>query len=142
MKTTYVKKSDVEKQFLLIDADGLVLGRLAARVATILRGKHKPTFEPSVDTGDYVVIINADKVRLTGKKEGQKVYYRHSGYPGGIKETKYKDIFAKTPEKVVEIAVKGMLPHTTLGRDMIKKMKVYAGAEHPHAAQKPVKVSI
>jgi len=142
MKTTYTNEKDVERQFLLIDAEGLVLGRLAQRVATILRGKHKPIFEPSVDTGDYVIVINADKIRLTGKKEYQKVYYRHTGYPGGLKTTSYREMISKTPERVVTKAVAGMLPHNTLGRQMIKKLKVYSGAEHPHGAQKPVKVSI
>jgi large subunit ribosomal protein L13 len=142
MKTTYTKKEDVERQFLLIDAEGLVLGRLAARAATVLRGKHKPTFEPSVDTGDYVIVINADKIRLTGKKDRQKVYYRHTQYPGGLITTSYKDMMTKSPERVIRMAVAGMLPHNTLGRQMIKKLKIYSGENHPHVAQKPVKVSI
>ena len=142
MKTTYTKKENVKRQFLLIDAEDQVLGRLAVRVAVALRGKDKPIFEPSVDTGDYVVIINAEKVRLTGKKDRQKIYYRHSGYPGGLKEIPYRTMMEKDPKRIIMIAVRGMLPHNTLGRQMIKKLKVYTGGEHPHAAQKPVKVSL
>lgn len=142
MKTTYTKKEEVQRQFLLIDAKDQVLGRLAVKAATLLRGKHKPCFEPSVDTGDYVIVINAAQVRLTGKKEQQKVYYRHSGYPGGLKTTDFKDMKARHPERVVEMAVKGMIPHNRLGAQVIKKLKVYAGEEHPHAAQKPVQVSL
>jgi large subunit ribosomal protein L13 len=142
MKTTYTKKEDVDRQFLLLDAEGQVLGRLAAKAATLLRGKHKPEFHPAVDAGDFVIIINADKVRLTGKKETQKVYYRHSGYPGGLKETKYLDMKAKFPERIVEKAVRGMIPHNALGDQIMKKLKVYAGDKHPHQAQKPVKVAL
>jgi large subunit ribosomal protein L13 len=142
MKTTYTKKEDVERQFLLLDAEDQVLGRLAAKAATLLRGKHKPEFHPAMDAGDYVIIINADKVRLTGKKETQKVYYRHSGYPGGIKETPFLVMRQKFPERVIEKAVRGMIPHNRLGDQVIKKLKVYAGDKHPHEAQKPVKVSL
>ena len=142
MKTTYVKKDDVERQFLLFDAEGQVLGRLATQIATVLRGKHKPTFHPAVDNGDYVIVINADKVRLTGKKEMQKVYYRHTGYPGGIRETSFQRMKATHPDRIIRGAVKGMLPHNRLGRAMMKKLKVYAGDKHPHQAQKPVKVSV
>lgn len=142
MKTTYTKETDVQRQFLLIDADGLVLGRLAVQVADTLRGKNKPIFQPSVDCGDYVIIVNAEKVRLTGKKERQKMYYRHSGYPGGIKEIPYRVMAAQHPDRVIRMAVKGMLPQNRLGKQMLRKLKIYTGAEHPHEAQKPVKVSL
>jgi len=141
-KTTVTKVKDVRRQTLLLDADDQVLGRLAVKAAVLLRGKHKPTYEPSADTGDYVIIINADKVKLTGKKENQKVYYRHSGYPGGIKEIPYKRMKDAHPERVVRMAVRGMLPKNSLGRTMLKKLKVYAGDTHPHEAQKPVKISL
>lgn len=142
MKTTYTKETDVQRQFLLIDAEGQVLGRLAVQVADTLRGKNKPIFQPSVDCGDYVIIVNADKVRLTGKKERQKMYYRHSGYPGGIKEIPYRVMSAKHPDRVIRMAVKGMLPQNRLGKQMLRKLKIYTGTEHPHEAQKPVKVSL
>lgn len=142
MKTTYPKKQDVEPQFLIIDATDQVLGRLAAKAASLLRGKHKPIFHPAVDTGDYVIIINADKVRLTGKKELQKVYYRHSGYPGGIKMRTFQEMKDKFPERIIEKAVRGMIPHNRLGDQVIKKLKVYAGEKHPHEAQKPVQVTL
>lgn len=142
MKTTYPKKNPEDKQFYLFDAEGQVLGRLATRAATILRGKHKPTFHPAVDTGDNVIIVNADKIVLTGKKLDNKIYYHHSLYPGGIKETTYRKLKAQKPEFVVRKAVEGMLPHNKLGRQLKKKLKVYAGPEHPHAAQKPIKISM
>ena len=126
----------------MIDADGKVLGRLASEVAQILRGKHKPTYSPHVDTGDHVVIINASKIVVTGRKAQQKIYYRHSQYPGGLKEVPYERMFAKSPERVVRMAVKGMLPHNTLGRMMYRKLKVYNGSDHPHEAQKPVALEI
>ena len=137
MKTYYAKPGELEKEWLVIDATDLVLGRLATEVATILRGKNKPQYTPHVDCGDYVIIVNADKVRLTGGKENKKEYYRHSGYVGGLKKETYKEAMAKHPERVVEHAIKGMLPKNTLGRQMFKKLHVYAGPEHPHAAQKP-----
>jgi large subunit ribosomal protein L13 len=121
----------------VIDASDVVLGRLATHAATLLRGKHKPTFAPHVDTGDFVIVINASKVALTGNKRATKVAYRHSGYPGGLKQIGYEELLSTRPERAVEIAVKGMLPHNRLGRKLIGKLKVYAGAEHPHAAQQP-----
>ena len=126
-----------ERKWYVVDAEGCTLGRLASNVASVLRGKNKPVFTPHVDTGDYVIIINADKVKVTGKKLDQKVYYNHSDYVGGMKETTLREMMAKKPEKVIELAVKGMLPKGPLGRQMIKKLHVYAGAEHAHAAQKP-----
>ncbi len=142
MKTPTVSAADVQRDWLVIDADGKVLGRLASEVAQILRGKHKPTYSPHVDTGDHVVIINASKIVVTGRKAQQKIYYRHSQYPGGLKEVPYERMFAKSPERVVRMAVKGMLPHNTLGRMMYRKLKVYNGSEHPHEAQKPVALEI
>lgn len=137
MKTYSAKPGEVEKQWLLVDAADLPLGRVAARVAALLRGKHKAAFTPHVDTGDHVIVINAGKVRLTGKKASQKMYYRHSGYPGGLKATPYGELLKKKPALLMRLAVKGMLPRTSLGRAMLRKLKVYAGPEHPHAAQRP-----
>ncbi|MBS1348675.1 MAG: 50S ribosomal protein L13 [Firmicutes bacterium] len=131
------KPAEIERKWYIIDAAGRPLGRTASEAARILRGKHKPIFTPHIDTGDFVIIINADQAILTGKKLDQKMYYHHSGYPGGLKEVKYKDLMAKKPVLAVEKAVKGMLPHNSLGRATAKKLKVYAGSEHPHAAQKP-----
>lgn len=142
MKTYYAKPGEVEREWLLVDAEDMVLGRLATQVAQILKGKTKPTYTPNVDVGDFVVVINADKIRLTGKKEEQKIYYRHSGYVGGLKETPYKRMLEKHPERIIEKAVRGMLPKNTLGRAMGKKMKVYAGSEHPHTAQNPRKIEL
>ncbi|MET0520391.1 MAG: 50S ribosomal protein L13 [Jiangellaceae bacterium] len=142
MRTFSPKPSDVQRQWHLIDATDVVLGRLAAQTATLLRGKHKPIYAPHVDTGDFVIIVNADKVALTGAKRENKVEYRHSGFPGGIRATSYDELLAKNPRRVVEKAVKGMLPHNTLGRKMLSKLKVYAGPEHPHQAQKPVPYTI
>ncbi len=133
---SYMAK-DIEKKWYVVDASGKVLGRLANKIAVILMGKHKPTYTPHVDTGDYVIVVNAEKVVLTGKKLDQKKYYRHSGYPGGLKELTARQMFEKHPEKVVYLAVKRMLPKNKLGRKMLKKLKVYAGPEHPHQAQKP-----
>lgn len=139
MNTTYMAKpGEVERKWYIIDATDKPLGRLASEVSHILRGKHKPTFTPHVDTGDYVIVINAANVRLTGKKLEQKYYYRHSGYPGGLKAVRYDELLEEKPEKAVELAVKGMLPKNRLGRKMFKKLKVYAGDKHPHDAQKPV----
>lgn len=138
MNTTYMaKKEDVESKWLIIDAAGKPLGRVAAEAATLLRGKHKPTFTPHVDVGDHVIIINAEKVVLTGNKLDQKIYYRHSGYPGGLKQMTYRQFMAKKPEEAVRKAVVGMLPHTKLGAAQARKLKVYRGADHPHEAQKP-----
>ncbi|HID96029.1 MAG TPA: 50S ribosomal protein L13 [Candidatus Latescibacteria bacterium] len=137
MKTYVVRGGDVERKWFLVDAEGKILGRLATRVAHILRGKHKPIYSPHLDVGDHVVIINADKIRLTGRKVNQKEYYRHTGYPGGLKVTYLSKLLAEKPERVVERAIRGMLPHNRLGRKMFKKLKVYAGAEHPHLAQRP-----
>lgn len=142
MKTFSPKASEITRQWWVVDADGLILGRLAAEVAHILRGKHKPTFAPHIDTGDHVVIINASKVKLSGNKIDQKVWYRHSGYPGGLRKLGYDKLMAERPEIVVEKAVKGMLPRNRLGRAMAHKLKVYAGSDHPHAAQNPQPRSI
>ena len=137
MKTFIPKAADIDRKWYVVDADGMVLGRLASQVANILRGKNKPIYTPNMDTGDYVIIINASKAVLTGKKLDQKVYYHHSGYDGGLKETKYRKLMAEKPEFAVRRAVVGMLPKGPLGRQMAKKLKVYAGAEHEQAAQKP-----
>lgn len=137
MRTYMAKAQEVDRKWYVLDATNKPLGRLASEAARLLRGKHKPTFTPHVDTGDYVIVINADKAMLTGKKLDQKVLYHHSGYPGGLKETVYRDLMANKPERAIETAVRGMLPKNRLGRKMIKKMKVYAGAEHLHQAQKP-----
>jgi large subunit ribosomal protein L13 len=142
VRTFSPKQGDVQRQWHVIDASDVVLGRLATHTATLLRGKHKPIFAPHVDTGDFVVIVNAGKVALTGNKLTQKIAYRHSGYPGGLKRVRYDELLATRPERAVELAVKGMLPKNTLGRQMLKKLKVYAGAEHPHAAQQPVPFEI
>ena len=131
------KPAEVERKWYVVDAEGMVLGRLASQVANILRGKNKPIYTPHVDTGDYVIIVNASKVILTGKKLDQKIYYHHTGYPGGLKETKYRALMATKPEFAVRHAVVGMLPKGTLGRQMAKKLKIYAGPEHEQAAQKP-----
>ena len=137
MRTYSPKPGDVEPKWYLIDASDVVLGRLATHVATLLRGKHKPTYAPHFDGGDYVIVINADKVALTGSKLEQKFAYHHSGYPGGLKATSYTDLLAKHPERAVMKAVRGMLPKNRLARKQLSKLKVYAGAEHPHVAQRP-----
>lgn len=138
MTTTFMAKPrEVERKWYIIDAANKPLGRVATEVASILRGKHKPIFTPHVDTGDFVIVINAEKVVLTGKKLQQKKWFRHSGYPGGLKATDYQTLMATRPEKAVELAVKGMLPHNSLGRAMFRKLKVYRGDSHPHQAQKP-----
>jgi large subunit ribosomal protein L13 len=135
---TYTPKAgEAQREWLVIDATDVVLGRLASHAAALLRGKHKPTFAPHVDQGDFVIIINADKVALTGQKLEQKKAYRHSGYPGGLKAVTYSELLEKNPVRAVEKAVRGMLPKNTLGREQLSKLKVYAGGEHPHAAQKP-----
>jgi large subunit ribosomal protein L13 len=137
MRTYTPKQGEITRAWHVIDATDVVLGRLASQTAILLRGKHKPTFAPHVDMGDFVIIVNADKVALTGAKLEQKKAYRHSGFPGGLKAQSYTDLLAKSPEKAVEKAVRGMLPKNTLGRAQLAKLKVYAGAEHPHAAQQP-----
>ena len=137
MQTYMANPDKIERKWYVVDAEGCTLGRLASGVASVLRGKNKPQFTPHVDTGDYVIIVNADKVKVTGKKMEQKIYYNHSEYVGGMKETTLKEMMAKKPERVLELAVKGMLPKGPLGRTMIKKLHVYAGPEHNHAAQKP-----
>ncbi|TMR08642.1 50S ribosomal protein L13 [Nonomuraea turkmeniaca] len=142
MRTYSPKPADVQRQWYVIDATDVVLGRLASHVATLLRGKHKPIFANHVDTGDFVIVINADKIALSGNKREQKKAYRHSGYPGGLRSVSYGELMEKRPDKAVEKAVKGMLPKNSLGRKMAKKLKVYAGSEHPHQAQQPVPFQI
>ncbi len=137
MKTYMANPDKIERKWYVVDAEGQTLGRLAAEVAKVLRGKNKPEFTPHIDTGDNVIVINAEKIKVTGKKLDQKVYYHHSDYVGGMKETTLREMMAKKPEQVIELAVKGMLPKGPLGRTMIKKLHVYAGAEHAHQAQKP-----
>jgi large subunit ribosomal protein L13 len=142
MKTYSPKPDQIERRWYVVDASGQVLGRLASEVATILRGKHKPMYAPHMDTGDHVIVINADKIELTGNKGEDKYAYRHSGYPGGIKAVRYKDLMATRPVAAVEKAVKGMLPKNSLGRQMVKKLHVVPGGEHPHAAQRPVALAV
>jgi large subunit ribosomal protein L13 len=142
VKTYHAKPGEVEREWLMIDATDQVLGRLASQVAQILKGKNKPQYTPHVDTGDFVVVVNAEKIRLTGNKAEKKVYYSHSGYIGGLKEVSFKRMLDKHPERVVEKAVRGMLPKNTLGRAMGRKLKVYAGPTHPHAAQKPREIKL
>ena len=138
MKRTYVTKpEDIERKWYVVDAQGQTLGRLASEVAQVVRGKHKPIFTPAADVGDYVIVVNAEKVHVTGRKMDQKTYYRHSGYPGGLKEISLRRMLEERPTRVIELAVRGMLPKNRLGRKMIKKLKVYAGADHPHEAQQP-----
>ena len=136
-KTRSVKATQIERAWFVIDAEQAVVGRLASQIASILRGKHRPYFTPHVDTGDYVIVVNAEKVRFTGNKEEDKLYYRYSGYPGGLKSRRARDMRQRRPEHIVRHAVKGMLPKGRLGRSMLSKLKVYAGADHPHAAQQP-----
>ncbi len=142
MTTVSMRAQDVERAWWVVDAENQTLGRLATEIARRLRGKHKPEYTPHVDTGDYIIVINADKVRVTGNKETDKVYWRHSGYPGGIKSTNVATLRESHPERIIEKAVKGMLPRNPLGRAMFKKLKVYAGAEHPHAAQQPTTLEL
>ncbi|GAA4350359.1 50S ribosomal protein L13 [Kangiella taiwanensis] len=142
MKTFSAKPETVKRDWYVVDAEGKTLGRLATEVARRLKGKHKAEYTPHVDTGDYIVIINAEKVTVTGKKADDKMYYRHSGYPGGIKETNFNKLQAEKPEMIIEKAVKGMLPKNPLGREMFRKLKVYAGSEHNHAAQQPIELDI
>lgn len=142
MKTFVAKPETVQRDWYVIDAEGKTLGRLATEVATRLRGKHKPEYTPHVDTGDYIIIVNAEKVTVTGRKAQNKIYYSHTGYPGGIKEINFEKLIAKKPEMVIQKAVKGMLPRGPLGRAMFRKLKVYAGAEHNHVAQQPKQLEI
>ena len=142
MKTYYAKPLEVEREWVVIDATDQVLGRVAAKAAHILKGKHKPQYTPHVDTGDFVIIVSADKIRMTGTKATSKEYYRHSGFPGGLKMETFAEAMQKHPERVIEHAVKGMLPKNTLGRKQGKKLKVYVGPEHPHAAQKPREIKM
>ena len=142
MKTYSAKPHEVAQNWLLVDAEGQTLGRMATAIATRLRGKHKAEYTPHVDTGDFVVVINADKVRVTGNKTTDKMYHTHSGFPGGLKSISFENLLERAPEKVVKLAVKGMLPRTPLGRAMFKKLKVYAGTEHPHAAQQPQTIQL
>jgi large subunit ribosomal protein L13 len=137
MKTYSAKPHEVDQKWLLVDAEGQTLGRMATEIATRLRGKHKPEYTAHVDTGDFVVVINADKVRVTGNKPKGKIYHSHSGFPGGLKSLSFEKLLDKDPERIVQLAVKGMLPKSPLGRAMFKKLKVYAGTEHPHGAQQP-----
>ena len=143
MDKTYVTRDkDVQREWYVVDAAGQTLGRLAARVARILRGKHKPMYSPSVDTGDFVIVVNAEKIHVTGRKLDQKIYYRYSGYPGGLKEITLRNLLQRYPARVIEHAVRGMLPKNRLGRQMFKKLKVYAGPDHPHAAQQPKQLEL
>ncbi len=142
MKTVSTRAEDVRRSWYVVDAENQTLGRLASAIASRLRGKHKPEFTPHVDTGDYIIVVNAEQVHVTGNKESGKIYYRHSGYPGGIRGTTLGRMRATHPERIIEKAVKGMLPRNPLGRAMFKKLKVYAGASHPHAAQQPEPLEI
>lgn len=142
MKTYSAKKADIQREWFVVDAAGQTLGRLATRIATVLRGKHKPIYTPSMDTGDFVIVVNADKIAVTGRKLDQKTYYRYSGYPGGLTETSLRRMLQTHPTRVIEFAVRGMLPKNRLGRAMIKKLKVYAGGTHPHAAQQPKPLNV
>jgi large subunit ribosomal protein L13 len=142
MRTYTAKPNSGEKQWHVIDGDGVVVGRLASRAARLLMGKHRPTYTPFIDTGDHVVVVNASRVKLTGRKEDQKIYRRHSGYEGGLREERAKDVRARNPIRLVEEAVRGMLPKTKLGDAMYRKLKVYAGPDHPHTAQKPTKLEV
>ena len=141
-KTYTTKPSDITRKWYVVDAQGKTLGRLATRVASILKGKHKPEYSPHMDVGDFVVIINADKIHVTGRKMDQKIYYRHSGYPGGLSKITLRNQLVRYPTRAVELAVRGMLPRNRLGRKMLRKLKVYASPEHPHAAQKPEKLEL
>ena len=142
MKTYATKLSDIKREWYIVDAEGQTLGRLATRIAAVLKGKHKVIYSPSMDTGDYVVVINAEKVTATGRKMDEKMYYRHTGFPGGLRQVNLRVQLAVHPDRVLKAAVKGMLPHNRLGRAMFKKLKVYAGTEHPHAAHKPKKLEL
>jgi len=142
MKTYQAKKEELNRQWYLINAEGRVLGRLSVELVKILKGKNKPSYTPHLDTGDFVVVVNAEKITLTGKKMKDKIYYHHTGHPGGIKETTAEKLLAKKPTEVIRIAVKGMLPKNSLGRQMLRKLKIYAGPSHPHEAQKPIPLEL
>ncbi len=142
MKTYSAKQNEVPRNWLLVNAEGQTLGRMASAIASRLRGKHKAEYTPNVDTGDFVVVVNAEKVKVTGKKTTDKVYHSHSGYPGGLKSITFNELQQKSPEKIIRLAVKGMLPRTPLGRAMFRKLKVYAGSEHPHASQQPKAINL
>jgi large subunit ribosomal protein L13 len=142
VKTFSAKAEDIERKWFVVDAQGQTLGRLATRIATVLRGKHKPVYTPHLDCGDYVIVVNADKIHVTGQKLEQKTYYRHSGYPGGLRQVSLRRQLQVHPDRVIEAAVRGMLPHNRLGRKMFKKLKVYAGPTHPHAAQQPTALEL
>ena len=142
MKTKSIKQSEINKKWWLVDAKGQTLGRFSSKIAQILRGKHKVDFTPHMDMGDFVIIINAEKIKLSGSKENNKVYFRHTGYPGGGRETKYIEMMQKHPERIIENAIKGMLPHNRLGRKILLNLKVYKGLEHPHIAQQPKPLKI
>ena len=142
MKTFSAKAHEVKRDWYIVDASDKVLGRLASQVALRLRGKHKAEYTPHVDTGDYIIVTNAEKIKVTGKKEKQKLYYRHSEHPGGIKSESFEKLLARNPARVIELAVKGMLPKNPLGRDMFRKLKIYAGNEHPHSAQQPKELNV
>jgi large subunit ribosomal protein L13 len=142
MKTYFATKENTEHKWYVVDASDKVLGRLATQIAKVLRGKHKPEYTPHSDAGDYIIVTNASKIKVTGKKADDKVYYRHSGFPGGLKEITFDKLLAKDPIQIIELAVKGMLPKNPLGRDMLRKLKVYPGAEHPHEAQQPTEINL
>jgi large subunit ribosomal protein L13 len=142
MKTYQAKKEELDRQWYLVNAEGKVLGRLSTALAKILKGKNKPTYTPHLDTGDFVIVVNAGKVTLTGKKMKDKIYYHHTGYPGGIKEMTAEKLLSKKPTEMIRMAVKGMLPKNSLGRQMLRKLKIYAGPDHPHEAQKPISLEI
>ena len=142
MKTFSARPQDIERKWFVVDAQGQTLGRLATRIASVLRGKHKPVYTPHLDCGDYVIVVNADKIHVTGQKLEQKTYYRHSGYPGGLRQVSLRRQLQVHPDRVIEAAVRGMLPHNRLGRKMFKKLKIYAGPTHPHEAQQPTGIGI
>lgn len=142
MKTYQAKKEDLEHKWYLVNAEGKVLGRLSTELAKILKGKNKPTYTPHVDTGDFVIVVNAGKVTLTGKKMKDKIYYHHTGYPGGIKEMNAEKLLARKPTEMIRMAVRGMLPKNSLGRQMLRKLKIYAGPKHPHEAQEPISLEL
>lgn len=142
MKTWTPKSAEIERRWWVVDADGLILGRLATQLASVLRGKHKPAYTPHVDVGDYVVVVNAEKIAVTGDRRAQKIYYRHSGYPGGLREMTLDEMLRRHPERVIRLAVRGMLPRNRLGRHMLDKLRVYAGPNHPHEAQSPSPLAI
>ncbi len=142
MKTWTPKSAEIERRWWVVDADGLILGRLATQLASVLRGKHKPAYTPHVDVGDYVVVVNAEKIAVTGDRRAQKMYYRHSGYPGGLREMTLDEMLRRHPERVIRLAVRGMLPRNRLGRHMLDKLRVYAGPNHPHEAQSPSPLAI